>query len=333
MAGAGDRSGRSLPAVVTLCPQTGPQLDILSADRGESGPVVTYWSLMGSDFDKVARIAGSQHGRITWAQILQAGIGAKQAAGWRRNGLLRRKHRGVYAVGHDARSLLADLKAAELAAGEGAAISHGSAGCLLRLIPRPPRQPEVTVPVLNGRRRPGIIMHRVRALPRADTFVDRGIRVTIVPRTLLDLAPRLTLKELTAACHEAWVHHATTPRRIEACIARNPHKPGIAKLLRALGSDVTLSALEDGFLDLLARHRLPAPRTNIDHRGDKVDCHWPDLVVTIELLGYRFHNSRKAFENDIGRRRRSGHFAFTWGDVFEREAATAREVAALLSSA
>ena len=32
---------------------------------------------------------------------------------------------------------------------------------------------------------------------------------------------------------------------IEACIARNPAKPGAAKLRHAYGADVTLSTLED----------------------------------------------------------------------------------------
>ena len=89
------------------------------------------------------------------------------------------------------------------------------------------------------------------------------------------MAPRLTPAQLARACHEAWVRHETRPQWIEACIARNPHKPGAAKLRAALGSDATLSVLEDGFLALLRKHGVPRPRTNVDVNGDKVDCHWP----------------------------------------------------------
>jgi hypothetical protein len=113
------------------------------------------------------------------------------------------------------------------------------------------------------------------------------------------------------------VRHDCGPDNIEACIARNPHKPGTAKLRRALGSDVTLSDLEDGFLELLKRHCLPRPRTNIDRHGDKVDCRWPAHDLTIELVSYRYHATRHAFEQDIARRRRSDHIAYTYGDVFE----------------
>ena len=127
-------------------------------------------------------------------------------------------------------------------------------------------------------------------------------------------------------CHEAWIHHRTTPRDIEACIARNPSKKGAAKLRRALGSDITLSDLEDGFLALLRAHGLPLPRTNIDRHGDKVDCHWPRQGLTVELLSYGFHASRHAFELDVARRRRSNHVAYTYGDVFERGRATVADL-------
>ncbi|MEA2138566.1 MAG: hypothetical protein QOG56_1716, partial [Solirubrobacteraceae bacterium] len=76
--------------------------------------------------------------------------------------------------------------------------------------------------------------------------------------------------------------------------------------------------------------RLPLPRTNVDRHGDKVDCHWLGHGLTIELLSYRFHASRAAFEQDVARRRRWNHLAYTYGDVFERPQRTAAEVAALL---
>ena len=84
-----------------------------------------------------------------------------------------------------------------------------------------------------------------------------------MPRILLDLSPRLQPPRLARACHEAWVHHGTTPRHVEACIARNPTKKGAAKLRRALGADVILSVLEEEFVRLLREHGLPLPRTNI----------------------------------------------------------------------
>ncbi|MDX6679936.1 MAG: hypothetical protein QOE31_3988 [Solirubrobacteraceae bacterium] len=285
---------------------------------------------MGGNFDITARLASRQHGRVSWQQLIDEGVHRHAIQRWLADGRLHRVHDGVYAVGHPGRSLYGDYMAAVLACGDGAVLSHRAAAHLLRLLRGTPPPPEVTVPTTAGRSRPGIVVHRVRALPKADTATLHGIRLTTVPRTLLDLAPKLSAPILARACHEAWVHHETTPQLVESCIRRNPTKRGAAKLRRALSADVTLSELEAGFVALLRKHRLPLPRTNVDHHGDKVDCHWPDHDLTIELMSYRYHASRHAFEQDVARRRRSNHIAYTYGDVFERAAQTAAEVAALL---
>ncbi len=278
------------------------------------------------------RIASAQHGRVTRRQLLGEGVDAEEIKRWLVAGRLWAVHHGVYAVGHVAPSTHGDYIAAVLAGGRGAILSHTPAAHLFKLTrgSRPP-PPEITVPTTAHRRRPGIVIHRVGYLHHRDTTVLHAIPIATVPRVLLDLAPRLSPSELASACHEAWVHHRTTPSHVEACIARNPNKPGIAKLRRALGADVTLSDLEDAFLALLRQHDLPLPRTNIDRHGDKVDCHWPRHDVTVELLSYRFHASRQAFERDVARRRRSQHVAYSWGDVVERGAATAAELRQRLS--
>ncbi len=282
---------------------------------------------MGSNFAKVAEIGARQHGRVTWEQLIAAGIDRHAIERWIEDSRLHRVHHGVYAVGHPGRSMLADYMAAVLACGEGAALSHWPAAHVMRLLPgRLPPSAEVTVPTLAGRRRPGIVIHRVRALHRLDTWQHENVRIVTAPRVLLELAPRLASELLARACHEAWVHHRVRPAHIDACICRNPTKPGAALLRRAAVADITLSELEQGFLALVRRHRLPLPRTNILHGEDKVDCQWPDLGLIVELLSYRFHASRAAFEQDVARRRRSNHVAFTWGDVFERGSQTVAEL-------
>lgn len=281
---------------------------------------------------RVAWIAGRQHGRVTRAQLLAAGVDRSRIGRWVADGRLHRVHAGVYAVGHAAASVHGDYTAAVLAGGEGAVLSHRAAAHLLQLLPGAAPRPEVTVAPTSHRRRPGMVIHRSAVHPLDASTVD-GIAVTTVPRILLDLAPGLGPAQLARACHEAWVRHRTAPPHVESCIARNPHKPGAAKLRRALGADVTLSALEDGFLALLRAHGLPRPRTNIDHRGDKVDCHWPQLGLTVELLSYRFHGTRHAFEADVARRRRSRHVAYTYGDVVEHGARTAADLALRIATA
>ena len=239
----------------------------------------------------------------------------------------------MYAIGHTAPSLLAAYMAAVLAGGPGAVLSHRAAAYLLKLWRGLAPAPEITVPSTAERSRPGVVIHRVRSLHPRDVCVVDGIPVTIVPRVLLDLAPSLAPAELTRACHEAWVHHRVTPEMVEACIARNPHKKGAAKLRRALGSDVTLSKLEDLFLALPKAHGVPLPRTNIDVEGDKVDCHWEQHRLTVELITFRYHATRYGFENDNERRRRSSHVAYTYGDIVERGDATVADLSHRLEQA
>ena len=281
---------------------------------------------MRGQFDRAAEIGRLQHGRVARRQLLDAGVDAKRVDRWVADGRLRIVHRGVYAIGHTAPSLLADYMAAVLAGGPGAVLSHRAAAYLLKLWRGLAPAPEITVSSTAERSRPGIVIHRVRSLHPRDVCVVEGIPVTVVPRVLLDLAPSLKPADLTRACHEAWVHHRVTPQMIEACIARNPTKPGAAKLRRALGSDVTLSKLEELFLALLKAHGVPLPRTNLAVNGDKVDCHWEQHGLTVELITFRYHATRYGFESDAERRRRSSHVAYTYGDVVERGAATAADV-------
>jgi putative AbiEi antitoxin of type IV toxin-antitoxin system/transcriptional regulator with AbiEi antitoxin domain of type IV toxin-antitoxin system len=282
---------------------------------------------MAPSFDIACRIAATQHGHVARRQLLAAGIDRDRIKRWRADGRLSDVHHGVYAIGRPAPSRHGRWMAAVLACGEGAVLSHLAAAQLLGILPAERARPEVTVPTTNGREQPQIRVHRVAVLHALDTETHHGIAVTSPARTLLDMSLRRSLPELTRSCHEAWIRHRTTPAQVNACIARNPHKPGAGRLRLALGGDVTLSALEDGFVALLRDHGLPPARTNVDVRGDKVDCHWPQLGLTVELMSYRFHGSRRAFEADIARRRRSNHLAFTYGDVFERGPQTARELA------
>lgn len=288
---------------------------------------------MQGPFATAADIGNGQHGRVTRRQLLAGGIDAKRIDRWVADGRLRAVHRGVYAIGHNAPSLYGAYMAAVLAGGRDAVLSHRAAGYLLMLLRGAPPRPEITVPTTANRRRPGVVVHRVRALPRGDVTVVNHIPIATVPRVLLDLAPSLQPADLSRACHEAWVHHRVRPDMLEACIARNPHKKGAANLRRAFGADVTLSTLEDTFLKLVKEHDLPLPRTNIDVRGDKVDCHWLKYGLTVELHSYRFHATRYAFENDMARRRRSNHIAYSYGDVVDRANATAAELRGLLHEA
>ena len=99
---------------------------------------------------------------------------------------------------------------------------------------------------------------------------------------------------------------------------------------------MTLSRLESRFLAVLRRHCLPLPATNVPAGGRYVDCRWPEHRLTVELDGYRFHNSRHSWERDRRREReayaRGDAFRrFTWADVAEGPTSMLRELRGLLA--
>ena len=168
-----------------------------------------------------------------------------------------------------------------------------------------------------------------------ETATHRGIPITTVPQTLVDIAPVLPLPALARACHEAGVKYRTTPRQVEQLL--RPNAPGARKLREVLRGDVhvTLSKLEARFLELLRAEGLPLPVTNKPAGGRRIDCRWPEHRLTVELDSYGYHNSRYAWEQDRRRERqaraRGDDFRrFTHDDVFETPRPMLRELAGAL---
>jgi hypothetical protein len=249
--------------------------------------------------------------------------------------MLLREHPGVYRVGHRAPSVDARYLAAVLACGDGALLSGPAAGHLLGLLKGRAPSPEVTAP--TERRIKGIRTRRARRGETNDATTWRAIPVTTVARTLVDLASSLSVDDLARACHEAGVRHGTTPRQVEAVLARRPSSPGATELRRVLHGEVrvTLSRLERRFLGRVREAGLPLPQTNRPAGGRRVDCRWPERRLTVELDSYRYHRSRHAWELDRRREReargRGDDFRrYTYGDVFESSHLMLRELGRLL---
>jgi very-short-patch-repair endonuclease len=278
---------------------------------------------------------GLTHSSSDSLQLIAADLTADEIRHRLESGGLLREHWGVYRVGHRAPSLEARYLAAVLACGEDACLSGRAAAHLLGLLKGPPPRPEVGTPV--KRRANGVKVRRSRIDAR-DRAIHRGIPITAVPRTLIDLAADLPLDALARACHEAGVRYNITPRHLAAALARRPpNTPGTPNLKRIINGDarVTLSALERRFLKLLRDHQLPLPQTNRPAGSHRVDCRWPGRRLTVELDSYRFHHSRHAWEQDRRRERearaRGDDFRrYTWADVFEEPEATVAELRAVL---
>jgi hypothetical protein len=286
----------------------------------------------------IGRIACRSHGVVTRAELLAAGITVQEITERIRRGVLISVYRGVYRVGHAAPSTEADYMAAVKACGEGALLSGQAAAWLWGLVQGEPPPPEVSAP--KERHLPGVLTRHCRQLSHVDRTEWRGIPITRVPRTIVDIAPAFDEDELARVSHEATVQWGLTPARIEAVLNRRPTAPGANKLRRVMHGDVqvTLSKLESGFLNLLRAEGLPLPITNRPAGGRRVDCRWPEHRLTVELDSYRFHNSRHSWKRDRDREReayaRGDQFRrYTWDDVFEGPDRMLTELRILLLSA
>ena len=248
---------------------------------------------------EILALAERQHGHITRQQLLGLGLSRGAIDGRLESGEYVRVHRGVYGIAPRRDGPVSRAAAAVLACGDGAVLSHVSAASLWGFVPRWAVPPEV---IARGpRERPGILTHRCPSLKRRDITRQLGVPVTSPPRTILDIAPRLTVKQRTRLVNDARRDGFLHPDSFTDILARNPYHPG-ARLLRPVRSrpptNPTRSPFEDDFLAFIQKYRLPTPQINVTVGGREVDAYFPGHHLIVELDGWDYHKDRDAFEDD-----------------------------------
>lgn len=248
----------------------------------------------------VAELAGRQSGVVARWQLLDAGVAPGTVDSLVQRGLLIGIHPGVYAYGHvgllrDARLLAAAIRTRETM------LSHHSAAELWGA--REERGgPIHTLTPGHGRHRVGgLVIHRARWLDPSDRVVRRGIPVTSVPRTLLDLAA-VDQRELRRVLNEVLRLDLTDAGALAEVARRYRGHPGRRRLLGLLARDreprLLRSDLEFRFLELCRRAGLPEPEMNTVVAGYEADAWWPDNDLVVELDGWEYHRDRASFERD-----------------------------------
>ena len=153
-------------------------------------------------------------------------------------------------------------------------------------------------------------------------------------------APKPAVSDrLARACHEAQVRFGTKPEQF------GPRTPRKLRAILDGETRVTLSELENRFLERLRQEGLPLPETNQPAGTKRVDCRWPAHRLTVEPghtrpegvgPSYRYHHTRHAWEQDRRREREAHargdeHRRFTYGDVFEDTRQMLAELRGLLA--
>jgi hypothetical protein len=237
----------------------------------------------------LAGLAGRQFGVVTVAQLRAAGLASDTVTRRVQRGALHRVHPGVYAYGHAGLSRDGRWLAAVFAGGDGAVLGHLSATTLI-LDQRRFRSEEPVILVPRRHRPvPGVVIHTCRRLDPRDVTTCRGIPVTTIARTLVDLTDSLTPHQLTFLIKEAayWKRFdlaATRRAMTRANGRRKLHVLERAIELYLQGSAGTRSPHEDAFLALLPTG-VPEPLVNMRLAGFEVDFHWPDLRLAVEIDG------------------------------------------------
>jgi hypothetical protein len=266
------------------------------------------------------------------------GIDRRVISRWVSQGYLHFVLPRVYAVGHRAPSVEADLTAAVLYAGPGAMLSHATALWWHGLLDRQPWPIEVSTP-RRCRSLRGVRAHGRRSCNRV---WHKRLPTTGVEQALLDFAAVAPFERLRHALANADYHKLLDLPALRETAGAG--RAGSAKLRDALQRHEpklagTRSALERLFLPLCETYGVPLPDdVNVLIAGILVDAvYWKQRLV-VELDGKDNHSSWAQIQRDRSNElilRGAGFDVLRYGtlQLEEQPERVAADVIARLSSA
>jgi len=232
------------------------------------------------------------------AQLAALGIDTRVVSRWASEGYLNQELPRVYAVGHRAPSVEADLTAAVLYAGPGAMLSHATALWWRGLIDRQPWPIEVSTP-RRCRSLDGVTVHARRTCER-DWHKD--LPTTTIEQALLDFAARAPIERVRYALANADYHKVLDIPALQ--VIAGCGRAGSTKLRTALERHEpklarTRSPLERIFLPFCEAHGIPLPDdVNVRIAGVLVDAVWWEQRLVVELDGKGNHSSWAQIQRD-----------------------------------
>jgi hypothetical protein len=229
---------------------------------------------------------------VTTSQLLACGVSSAVVRRWVQRGLLHRAHQGVYAFGALTPAPESRWTAALLAVGSDAVLSHTAAAACHGLLPVR-EVTEVTTP----KQRRGDTTVRVHRRTKFQVTHRRGLPVTTVSQTLLDLAAiGWPIDRLT---HEAAAASLVALDDLKAFALDQRGAPGAIKLKQALGLPHTRSRWERDFYSWLTSLDDIPPAIANDPIGPlTVDLHWPEQDLVVELDTEQTHGTAWAKVRD-----------------------------------
>jgi very-short-patch-repair endonuclease len=284
--------------------------------------------------ERVSALAARQSGVVARRQLALLDVGGSVVGDWTDAGYLHRRLPGVYAVGHTAPSVEADLTAALLYAGPGAMLSHATGAWWLGLVQRRPGAIQVSTP-RRCRSQPGVEVRDRRGETRR---WHRALPVAPVAHILVDYAATAETDHLQRALAQAEYRGWLDLDLLHSLLGHG--RPGSAALRRALRDHeprlaLTESELERRMLALCKRFELPLPECNATIEGLRVDALWREQRVVVEVDGKDAHRTWRQIQHDRDRDlilRAAGYVVLRYGSrqLDRQPAAVAADIAAAL---
>lgn len=251
----------------------------------------------------------SHLGLISVGQANELGLTRHHLAGMQARGEIVRAHVGVYRHVAVEVTLEQRVRAALLAIGDGAVLSHRAALARHGVRNFECHLVEVTHRSRSLPLRDGVVAHRSGTLTPADVCRLDGVWTTTPARTLIDTAFVMTPALAARYAQEWFADRKLRQGELEASMERAGNHPGVRRLEANLGGVVVEadSAAEARLGKLLARAGLePEHHVVVTTSGGYVfelDWAYPALRIGLELDGYGIHlRSAGAFEDDRFRR-------------------------------
>lgn len=257
----------------------------------------------------VSELMRRQLGLVTHRQALEHGLESHQVDWLVRSHKWQVVIRGVYAVEGTRLDWYQRALAACLSVEPSGVATLASAAHLWELdgFRQPPAVIDIATHKQVRRMAKGTKWHIVEHFDRRDVIVKRGVPVTSLPRTLVDLAGTVTEVMLEIALDSALRRKPKWRGWIESDLARfSRRRHGMVTLRRLLDrrAPVTDSPLEVMVRRLVWAAGLPTPLGPyaVKERGQQIACvdfAWPERRLAIQAQGYQFHHGRQRFEVDL----------------------------------
>jgi len=270
----------------------------------------------------IHRLALTQNGLITAADAVLLGVTPNGIRHRTANGHWQRRAAGIWRLTTQPSTWLQSLRAAQIALGPHALLSHRTAAALHGFDgfegpephrPSDPSDPSGPVDVLvpwrsRGRRGPWTlhVLGPTQPWPARNleftTHTPTGLIVTTPARTVLDLSTLgLSDDQLGDALDSAQRMGRVSNPFLERLISRRPgtRHPGQAQLRRLMGDIGGTNRLERAMLRWLREEGLPRPTTQrtLTSQGRaiaRLDFRFADVRVSLEVSGGRGHSSLRA---------------------------------------